>query len=134
MVGSIRVLFAAMVASGCLLQWLHPTVCCNVCIWFLFAAMVASGCFVRNMQELQSSTSQVYACVDWRPLFKGVEANHCVGFGCRQLFKSIDAQQGTARCAVRIMFLEIHNEEVKDLLHPDIPARVCYMHCINLVL
>ena len=28
------------------------------------------------------------------------------------------------RCTVRIMFLEIHNEEVKDLLHPDTPARV----------
>lgn len=43
---------------------------------------------------------------------------------CRQLFKGIEAQQSTARCAVRVMFLEIHNEEVKDLLHPDIPVRV----------
>ena len=43
---------------------------------------------------------------------------------CRQLFEGIDAHQDTARCFVRIMFLEIHNEEVKDLLHPDIPARV----------
>ncbi|KAL3145648.1 hypothetical protein ABBQ32_003187 [Trebouxia sp. C0010 RCD-2024] len=41
----------------------------------------------------------------------------------RQLFKGIEAQQSTARCAVRVMFLEIHNEEVKDLLHPDIPVR-----------
>ncbi len=43
---------------------------------------------------------------------------------CRQLFEGIEAQQGSSRYSVRIMFLEIHNEEVKDLLHPDTPARV----------
>ncbi|KAL0020541.1 hypothetical protein WJX79_010459 [Trebouxia sp. C0005] len=41
----------------------------------------------------------------------------------RQLFEGIEAQQENLHCSVRIMFLEIHNEEVKDLLHPDTPAR-----------
>ena len=43
---------------------------------------------------------------------------------CRQLFEGIEAQRENLHCSVRIMFLEIHNEEVKDLLHPDTPARV----------
>ena len=43
---------------------------------------------------------------------------------CRQLFEGIEAQRENLHCSVRIMFLEIHNEEAKDLLHPDTPARV----------
>ena len=43
---------------------------------------------------------------------------------CRQLFESIESRQHKWQCVVRIQFLEIHNEEVKDLLHPDIPSKV----------
>ena len=82
---------------------------------------------------LESPWAGPHAGFDPRQLLKGMEAHHCFGFHCRQLFKGIDAQQGAARCAVRVMFLEIHNEEVKDLLHPDIPARVCSTRCIDLV-
>ncbi|KAK9815388.1 hypothetical protein WJX72_002799 [[Myrmecia] bisecta] len=41
----------------------------------------------------------------------------------RYLFDNVAARLSTARFAIRIQFLEIYNEEVKDLLHPDTPAK-----------
>jgi hypothetical protein len=42
----------------------------------------------------------------------------------QQLYEGIAARQGEAMFVVRAQFLEIHNEEVRDLLHPDIPPKV----------
>jgi hypothetical protein len=37
--------------------------------------------------------------------------------------KMQEGEEGSS-CSIRIQYLEIHNEEIKDLLHPDIPAKV----------
>jgi hypothetical protein len=42
----------------------------------------------------------------------------------QQLYAGIAARQGEAMFVVKAQFLEIHNEEVRDLLHPDIPPKV----------
>mmetsp|Transcript_66749 Transcript_66749/g.211265 ORF Transcript_66749/g.211265 Transcript_66749/m.211265 type:complete len:663 (-) Transcript_66749:422-2410(-) len=41
----------------------------------------------------------------------------------RQLFDGVEDRRDSAQCLVCCQFLEIYNEEVKDLLHPEIPSK-----------
>ena len=41
----------------------------------------------------------------------------------RDIFAGIDKRRGASECTVRCAFLEVHNEEVRDLLHPDVTTK-----------
>eukprot|EP00742_Colponemidia_sp_Colp-10_P010914 GILJ01012048.1.p1 GENE.GILJ01012048.1~~GILJ01012048.1.p1 ORF type:complete len:2113 (+),score=435.57 GILJ01012048.1:1-6339(+) len=41
----------------------------------------------------------------------------------RQIFETIQQKKGTAHFLVRVSYLEIYNEDVKDLLHPETPSK-----------
>ena len=41
----------------------------------------------------------------------------------RDIFAGIDKRRGASECTVRCAFLEVHNEEVRDLLHPDVVTK-----------
>eukprot|EP00743_Colponemidia_sp_Colp-15_P008614 GILK01009374.1.p1 GENE.GILK01009374.1~~GILK01009374.1.p1 ORF type:complete len:1490 (-),score=407.64 GILK01009374.1:108-4577(-) len=41
----------------------------------------------------------------------------------RQIFETIQQKKGTAQFLVRVSYLEIYNEDVKDLLHPETPSK-----------
>ena len=41
----------------------------------------------------------------------------------QDIFAGIRKRRGTSECTVRCAFLEVHNEEVRDLLHPDVTTK-----------
>ena len=41
----------------------------------------------------------------------------------QDIFAGIERRKGKSECTVRCAFLEVHNEEVRDLLHPDVTTK-----------